>query len=359
VFANDRSIRFELKTAAEIQRGISDREFLLPLNRLSRNSSQSLCRSIDRLKPLRCFGTPPLQEAEIMDKNGRLPNGPSLEAAPTWSASPWTEKGGVRHTWDLVKQRYADRPELLEAFEGWARETAISDLGGTVMDWLQAESARGFFGGGGLAGRKASVIAAENTALRVARPKVHKEPLSEKLQIATSGTHAENLKQAALLADLAHDGKGIEPAVMNAEAAGHAGLYRQKSGIFPAQISVNKDADFPLSTGLHEIGHHVRRHLPQDEVGRVVALLKRTPEARLIPTLGLEKKQETYYLSDSELFSRASMQHVAGVTKHPELGREVAAVLGSMHHWEQFSESKEWTEASGLITLLLKKIGPR
>jgi len=52
------------------------------------------------------------------------------------ASSPWSEPGNVRHTWDLVRRRYAQDPETLAAFEQWARATRIEDLDMTVDDWL-------------------------------------------------------------------------------------------------------------------------------------------------------------------------------------------------------------------------------
>jgi len=81
-------------------------------------------------------------EATIIDKNQRLPGGVSLNASETWGSSPWSEAGNIRHTWDLVQKRYGDQPEVLRAFQDWAKGVEIPDLQMTVADWLSGGAAR-------------------------------------------------------------------------------------------------------------------------------------------------------------------------------------------------------------------------
>jgi SPP1 gp7 family putative phage head morphogenesis protein len=81
--------------------------------------------------------------ADAISGAGMLPNGIKLNQAPTWSASPWSEAGTVRHTWDLVKERYADTPEVLEAFEKWAKKVKLPDQKNkSVWVWLNGAPKR-------------------------------------------------------------------------------------------------------------------------------------------------------------------------------------------------------------------------
>lgn len=76
------------------------------------------------------------ETADAIDSAQRLPSGHALNPQPTWSASPWSEPGNVRHTWKLVRERYQDQPEVLQAFEAWAKRTEIDEIDMTVSDWL-------------------------------------------------------------------------------------------------------------------------------------------------------------------------------------------------------------------------------
>lgn len=76
------------------------------------------------------------READLIAKNRRLPNGVSLEPSNTWAQSPWSTPGTVKHDWKLIRARYDDQPEVLAAFEAWAKRTIISELGITVDEWL-------------------------------------------------------------------------------------------------------------------------------------------------------------------------------------------------------------------------------
>ncbi len=75
------------------------------------------------------------KEADLINKAQRLPNGQPLLPSQTWSQSPWSEPGNVRHTWDLVQKRYDDQPEVLAAFKEWAAKTEI-EKGVTVASWI-------------------------------------------------------------------------------------------------------------------------------------------------------------------------------------------------------------------------------
>ena len=79
-------------------------------------------------------------QADSIAKVQRLPSGVSLNPSQTWSQSPWSEPGNVRHTWELVQKRYADQPEVLAAFRQWAGETGIPDIDMTVADWLAGDA---------------------------------------------------------------------------------------------------------------------------------------------------------------------------------------------------------------------------
>lgn len=74
--------------------------------------------------------------ADAIASSQRLPNGIALAPQPTWAASPWSVPGNVRHDWKLIKERYADQPEILEAFEKWARKTKLGNSKSTVWTWI-------------------------------------------------------------------------------------------------------------------------------------------------------------------------------------------------------------------------------
>lgn len=74
-------------------------------------------------------------EADLINRSERLPGGQPILPSQTWSQSPWSVPGTVRHTWDLVQKRYGDQPEVLAAFRQWAQKTQITpDM--TVSAWL-------------------------------------------------------------------------------------------------------------------------------------------------------------------------------------------------------------------------------
>lgn len=74
-------------------------------------------------------------EATLIDKNQRLPDGKPLNRTPSWADAPWSIPGNIQHDWPLIKARYADQPEVLKAFEKWAKKTKI-DKKLTVSRWL-------------------------------------------------------------------------------------------------------------------------------------------------------------------------------------------------------------------------------
>jgi len=84
-------------------------------------------------------------EATAMHAAGRLylPNGQTVSLMPsqTWGDSPWSVPGTVQHTWAMIRERYAKDPEVLAAFEAWARATVIEgNL--TVADWLSGSAVK-------------------------------------------------------------------------------------------------------------------------------------------------------------------------------------------------------------------------
>jgi SPP1 gp7 family putative phage head morphogenesis protein len=74
-------------------------------------------------------------EADLIDKNQRLPNGVPLNRTPTFADAPWSVPGTVQHDWQLIKARYGDQPEALKAFETWAKKTRITPKL-TVSKWI-------------------------------------------------------------------------------------------------------------------------------------------------------------------------------------------------------------------------------
>lgn len=84
-------------------------------------------------------------EADLIGRSLRLPGGISLEPEPSWGRSPWSEKGGIKHTWEYVQHLYGDDPVVLDTFRQWAAAKVLPDMGGaTVLDWLEAESVEAF-----------------------------------------------------------------------------------------------------------------------------------------------------------------------------------------------------------------------
>jgi SPP1 gp7 family putative phage head morphogenesis protein len=78
--------------------------------------------------------------ADAILKAEKLPNGIALARQPTWAGSPWSEPGTVRHDWPLIRERYADQPEVLKAFEKWARKTKLGESKTTVWTWIGGEA---------------------------------------------------------------------------------------------------------------------------------------------------------------------------------------------------------------------------
>lgn len=79
------------------------------------------------------------EEAGIIAKNRRLPNGVSLEPSNTWAQSPWSVPGNIRHGWTLIEKRYEGQAEILQAFLEWAEKTEI-EQGITVSMWISKGS---------------------------------------------------------------------------------------------------------------------------------------------------------------------------------------------------------------------------
>lgn len=80
-------------------------------------------------------------DADLINQQQRLPGGISLLPSQSWGGSPWSEKGELRHTWELIRARYAHDPDLLAAFEAWARSAQIGDSKVTVGMWLDGQAA--------------------------------------------------------------------------------------------------------------------------------------------------------------------------------------------------------------------------
>jgi SPP1 gp7 family putative phage head morphogenesis protein len=75
------------------------------------------------------------READLIATAQKLPDGTPLNHAQTWASAPWSIPGNIRHDWPLIQKRYADQPEVLEAFKTWAKEQEI-EPGVTVSMWL-------------------------------------------------------------------------------------------------------------------------------------------------------------------------------------------------------------------------------
>ena len=93
------------------------------------------------------------------------------------------------------------------------------------------------------------------------------------------------------------------------------GAYRHAHWPYDAEIGVSRDSPYPILTGLHEFGHHVKLHLDPNDVAAIAELARQTPESKKILKQGIDPD---YWLNESELFSRAYAQWVVEHSNHPE-----------------------------------------
>lgn len=76
------------------------------------------------------------READLIAQAQKLPDGTPLNHAQTWASAPWSIPGNIRHDWPLIQKRYADQPEVLEAFEKWARKQILPGQKKSVWTWI-------------------------------------------------------------------------------------------------------------------------------------------------------------------------------------------------------------------------------
>ncbi|MCA1963841.1 MAG: hypothetical protein LDL31_07845, partial [Prosthecobacter sp.] len=80
------------------------------------------------------------KEADLIARAQKLPDGTPLNHTPTWAAAPWSIPGNIRHDWPLIQRRYADQPEVLEAFEKWAKKQMIPGQKKSVWTWVNGRA---------------------------------------------------------------------------------------------------------------------------------------------------------------------------------------------------------------------------
>ncbi|MBL9177604.1 MAG: hypothetical protein JNM65_06040 [Verrucomicrobiaceae bacterium] len=296
-------------------------------------------------------------EAALIDKNQRLPNGTPLNRTPTWSDSPWSEPGNVRHGWELIRKRYADQPEVLKSFEQWAEKTTLPDMGdATVADWLTAENAPRFIGGLGGSGMSAAMRETQNRLIRAGNP-ARRAPVSGLMQHAAKPGSRQAMEKAALLVDRVHDDGDLRGVVMsNRVLGGGDGSYSARPRETFAQIGVRADSPYPLNTTLHEIGHHLRLELLRKHpglVGDVAEAAGNSEAAALIKKLRFNTRE---LLADNELFCRAYAQFIAEESGDPEALREIADMRDGADRFYVF-DTADWPRIRGAMRILLSKKG--
>lgn len=80
------------------------------------------------------------QEADLIARSARLPEGISIEVDPSWGSSPWAVKGNLRPTWEYLASLYSEDLEAFAAFRAWAEITFIRP-GLTVAEWISGKEA--------------------------------------------------------------------------------------------------------------------------------------------------------------------------------------------------------------------------
>jgi hypothetical protein len=196
--------------------------------------------------------------------------------------------------------------------------------------------------------------AMENKTLRENCPK-RKSPPSQHMQVLLHDSHGLALQKAVILADYAHDDGALTPVTLNhkVDYVDADGSYRPKDGAVTARIGVRRECAFPLLTTLHEIGHHLRKHLDPADVADVAEAARQSEGAKLCQELGVDVE---YWLSDSELFSRIYAQWVIERTGAPEAIGELNKIKGSPDFWQQF-DGKVWTETTEKMNIMMEKKG--
>lgn len=328
------------------------------------------------------------REAELIAKNGRLPNGIPLNRTPTWADSPWSEPGNVKHDWRLIRKRYADQPEVLKAFENWAKDTEIPELDMTVDEWIGAEGSdtrrmvraykkrifapldaelkkRGkpkasfSFVRAGRDEKSLHERAMENKALRDTRPD-RKAPASDHVEVLIGDAHGEAMTKAKLLMDHAHDDGSMDLVTMDDHVVGPSkdkrrplGSYLSKGRAMNARIGVLRDGGAPILTSLHELGHHVAAHLDPEAITAVARVVKIGKSAEYIKTRALDPG---YWLDEQEIFGRAYAQFVASQVTDTELHAEIRTVLEGGTWFEQFTD-EDWPKIENEVKMVLRKKG--
>jgi hypothetical protein len=202
--------------------------------------------------------------------------------------------------------------------------------------------------------RSSYARAMENRRLRENRP-ARTSPPSDQMQVLIFDEHGEALRKATLLADYAHDDGDLSQVTLNhrVDTIDADGAYRASDGAIGARIGVRRECTFPLLTTLHEIGHHIRKHLGASEVSTVAEAARNTESGRICQSLGVNLD---YWLSDSELFSRFYAQWVIEKVANQEGLQELQSVFSGPDYWQQFS-GQDRMHVFKLLEDLLKKKG--
>jgi SPP1 gp7 family putative phage head morphogenesis protein len=192
------------------------------------------------------------REATLIDKNQRLPDGKPLNRTPTWADAPWSIPGNIQHDWKLIKARYDDQPEVLAAFEAWAKKTEISK-GVTVSQWI----------GEGKASAKKAV---KKAAVKALKPTI--ASLSQSLQA--------EIRAAGAAADATVNFKGADLAVaqqMNDVVLAHLRDFPALAQRFDFIGTNAAQGDYIRERFLAEAQHYADLYWsnsswPQDEIDR-------------------------------------------------------------------------------------------
>jgi SPP1 gp7 family putative phage head morphogenesis protein len=226
--------------------------------------------------------------ADAIHAGERLPNGISLLPAPTWAGSPWVEPGTIRYTWPAIRQRYANDPTVLAAFETWAAKHEI-ESGFTVADWL---SGAGAVQRARLFSAKRAPSMAEVAAVQARLKRVDAVPLSGLIRSVKGALKTGPLSRQQILNQFDHIAEILPPALVRkmggitvqvrgaAEMRGVAGTFNEETRVLALHADLaNSPGELALTTA-HETMHwawpalsrpqqeRVRSHLAKHATGK-------------------------------------------------------------------------------------------
>ena len=311
--------------------------------------------------------------ADAILASERLPGltGVAIRPSETWSTSPWSVPGNVRHTWGEIQDRYD--ADTLAAFGQWAEQTEISE-GLTVSGWLGGAKA-----GKALTKRPAAVPAAPpvvTPAVAVQGAQAAGTPLAGKLtDEALPKAEKKRVERVLAMIDQVHgDGPLSAIPVDHKVSKGSLGTFFSRAGT-PMRIAYRRRKMpklpnlqlHPEMTLLHEIGHWLdlaglpgrgfssgsTALLPWLDAVRGTAAFQRMMQSSNVRNL-------RYYASNEELWARSYAQYIAEETQDAELLSQLADTRTSAYfpEWSQW-ESADFAPVRSAITDLLTAQGWR